>query len=128
MAPLRISLLAVLAVAAALAQTRLSSKAEYAKHIDPLLNVNFEMQYSADTGHGSAVFPGGAEGLPSKAVMNLIGLGNRAFPILIDCLNDRRVTSIRSSGTARQIDVDAWAASIESDLTQWLQANIDKLP
>lgn len=84
-------------------QSSLSSKTDYRKYIDPLLNVDdFGIEYVDDgAADATVLFPQEAAnppGRPRDAVISLIRLGSKSIPLLIDCLNDSRVTSVRFQG------------------------------
>lgn len=96
------------------AQAKLSTSAEYHRYIGPLLQVkDFGSQYYDDgAADASVLFPeskGTNDTLPRPAVpvINLFRLHEKAFPILIDCLSDDRVTSMRFEGNSitRSMDV-----------------------
>jgi hypothetical protein len=89
------------------AQTTLSSKADYLKYVDPLLTVkDFGTAYSADgAADATVLFP--PDDKPRDAVLVLVRLGRRSIPLLIDCLSDQRVTTVRFRGStvAKPINV-----------------------
>jgi hypothetical protein len=84
------------------AQAKLSTAQEYHKFIDPLLAVRDFGTHYADDGAADAsiLFPyersGGSQAnRPSDEVIALVRLGKKSLPILIDCLGDARLTSVR---------------------------------
>lgn len=99
------------------AQDRLASKGDYQKYIDPLLDVrDFGITFSdggaADASilepfHWDETNHHFQYDRPPDAVIALEGLGANAIPLLIDCLNDGRVTAARFNRTtdAKSINV-----------------------
>lgn len=92
------------AVAFGQAHTRdLASKAQYLQYIDPLVKVkDFGMSYYEDgAADASVLFPRNSDNpydKPRDPVIALVRLGAKSFPLLIDCLDDRRVTTVRFEG------------------------------
>jgi hypothetical protein len=85
------------------ASEQVASSPEYHKYIDPLLDVkDFRMYYYEDgASDASVLFPskeGIPYGRPVEPLISLVRLREKSFPLLIDCLNDRRVTSVRFDG------------------------------
>lgn len=85
----------------------LASTADYQRYIDPLIAVqNFGTSYYEDgAADASVVYPESAEApygyvQPAPAVVNLVQLGRRGLPVLIDCLSDSRRTKMRFGGNA----------------------------
>ena len=83
---------------------RLASTAVYHKYVDPLLSEpDFGTEYS-DDGAADSVRPfSGKVGdnpyaRPSEPVLTIVGAMTAAFPALIDCLSDRRTTSVVFDG------------------------------
>jgi hypothetical protein len=73
------------------AQSRIASRADYRKYIDPLLDVrDFGITFS----DGGAADASILEPWPAQ-VIALQGLGEKMVPLLIDCLDDGRVTAAR---------------------------------
>lgn len=100
-------LFGALAAASALAppagQQRLSSGADYQRYIAPLLQVkDFGIQYYDDgAADATVLFPlsnASPYERPRDPVAALVRLGVKSFPLLIDCLNDGRVTNLEFSG------------------------------
>jgi hypothetical protein len=85
-------------------QPRLASLAAYHRYIDPLLAVkDFGMEYYDDgAADASVLFPQGDKDQPYRRpvdpVATLIKLRARSIPLLVDCLTDNRVTSVRFDG------------------------------
>lgn len=88
------------------AQTRLASKSSYQKYVDPLLGVkDFGMHYTEDgAADYSVLAPFHTDSSkiqfdkPPAALIDLVRLGTRSLPVLIDCLSDGRITSVRFDG------------------------------
>jgi|ERR1017187_4327657 hypothetical protein len=96
-----IFVLAVLCIAPArdLAAQTVGSKAEYLKYIDPMLSIkDFGIQYVDDgAADASVLYP--PDNKPRDPILALVRLGAKGTPLLIDCLNDGRVTSVRFGGS-----------------------------
>jgi hypothetical protein len=77
-----------------IAQRRLSDPIAYKKYIDPLLDVNdFGIEYYDDgAADASVLLPNNIQ-RPVEAVATLVRLKTKAFPLLIDCLGDTRLTN-----------------------------------
>jgi hypothetical protein len=87
------------------AQTRLASKADYHKYIDPLVEVkDFGTHYSEDgAADASVLFPDERSSTfhydrPSDEVISIVRLGAKGVPLLIDCLTDGRLTTMQFDG------------------------------
>ncbi len=85
------------------ASQRFSSLEEYQRYIDPLLQVSdFGIHYYDDgAADATVLFPStetNPYNRPREPVIALVRLGAKAFPLLIDCLSDHRVTSVRFDG------------------------------
>jgi hypothetical protein len=91
--------------------SRLTNDADYHRFIDPLLTVtDFGISYSEDgAADASVLFPSESDPYerPRDSVLALVHAGRAAFPALIDCLIDPRVTSVRFNGNrnTRQMNV-----------------------
>jgi hypothetical protein len=79
--------------------------AEYHRYIDPFLDVkDFRAHYYEDgAADGTVLFPESIQPpddylMPAAPVIAIIRLRNRSLPLLIDCLSDRRITSMRFEG------------------------------
>lgn len=84
-------------------QNRLSSPSEYHKYIDALLTVkDFGTHYSEDgAADATILFPSSGTNpyaRPAEAVIALVRLREKGFPLLIDCLTENRITSLRFDG------------------------------
>ena len=82
-------------------QRKLASTADYHRYIEALLDVkDFGTNYSEDgAADATVVFPG--RGLrPAEPIVALLGLKGGALPLLIDCLSDMRITSVRFDGNS----------------------------
>ncbi len=84
---------------------KVAAPAEYHRYIEPLLEVtDFRTQYFEDGAADSTVlFPESSQPpydylMPPAPVTALVRLGDRSIPLLIDCLSDRRITSMRFEG------------------------------
>jgi len=84
----------------------LSQDADYRKYTDPLLHVkDFGTRYVEDgAADMTVVSPEGMEPpygprKPAGPVLALIALKSKALPMLIDCLGDARITSMRFEGS-----------------------------
>jgi hypothetical protein len=82
---------------------RLASTAVYHKYVDPLLSEpDFGTEYSEDgAADASVLFPQRGDNpyaRPSEPVLTIVGAMTAAFPALIDCLSDRRTTSVVFDG------------------------------
>jgi hypothetical protein len=84
---------------------RIAPPTDYHRYIDPLLEVtDFRTHYYEDgAADATVVFPEGSQPpgvflLPPAPVIALVGLKDRGLPLLIDCLSDRRITSMRFEG------------------------------
>jgi len=82
---------------------RLASAAAYHTYIDALLAVrDFGIHYYEDgAADASVLFPSTDAtpyDRPRDPVIALVRLRDRSFPLLIDCLNDGRITSVRFDG------------------------------
>src|SRR5271165_4672954 len=87
------------------AQTRLSSETNYHKYIDPLLEVkDFGTHYIEDGAADASVLTPFERSStfqydrPSDPVIELVRLGAKSIPLLIDCLDDGRLTTVRFDG------------------------------
>lgn len=109
--PISLILLTVLASVFSptlVAQQRLASKSDYDKYIGAMLEVkDFGITYSEDgAADASILAPWHMENShfqldrPPDAVIALEGLGAKSLPLLIDCLNDGRVTAARFDGSS----------------------------
>ncbi len=81
----------------------LSGLADYKKYIDPLVSEpSFGVHYYDDgAADATVLFPhtdSEPYGRPAMPVIDLIRLRRSAFPILIDCLSDGRLTSVVFDG------------------------------
>lgn len=104
---LAVAMLVSLLPAMAAKPVRLASAADYHRYIDPLIAVqDYGTSYYEDgAADASVVYPESAEAPngyvePALAVVNLVQLGRRGLPILIDCLSDGRRTKMRFEGNA----------------------------
>lgn len=86
-------------------QPKLASATDYHRYIDAFLDVkDFGTHYFEDgAADASVLFPEGTHApygylMPAEPVVALLRLRERAFPLLIDCLSDLRVTSVRFDG------------------------------
>ena len=84
---------------------KVSTPAEYHRYIDPLLEVSdFRTKYYEDRAADATVlFPESSQPpyshlLPPVPVIAIVRLIARSLPPLIDCLSDRRITSMRFEG------------------------------
>ena len=82
---------------------RLSSKADYQKYVDPLLEVkSFGIHYYEDgAADATVLFPSTETNpfdRPRDPVLALVRLQAKGFPLLIDCLDDGRVTNVDFGG------------------------------
>ena len=90
-------------------QPRLASAAAYHRYIDPLLGVkDFKTHYYEDgAADATVLFPEGDADhpypLPVDPVIALVRLREKSFPLLIDCLSDGRMTSVRFGGAMTQL-------------------------
>ena len=86
------------------AQGTLSRKADYVKHIDPILAAkDFGIQYAEDgAADATVLFP--PDKKPRDPILALVRLGHKSVPLLIDCLADERTTP--SSEPPPQADGD----------------------
>src|SRR5579872_6251704 len=94
------------------AEARLSSQDDYRQYIDPLLKVEeFGIHYYDDGAADATVLHPHTEinpwDKPRQSVINLVRLGAKSLPLLIDCLNDPRQASIQFDGNniTRQMNV-----------------------
>jgi hypothetical protein len=94
-----------LAPAAVAKPAPLSRADEYHRLIDPLITVqDYGTRYFEDgAADASVVYPESTEPPygyrePASAVVDLIRLGRRGLPILVDCLSDARLTKMRFDG------------------------------
>lgn len=77
----------------------LGSKSDYVRYVEPILTVtDFGTRYTED-GAGDASVLRRFNGKSPDPIMALLRLGPKALPLLIDCLMDGRVTSMRFSGS-----------------------------
>lgn len=84
---------------AAAVANRLSSKADYQKYIDPLLEVkDFGIEYTEDGAADATVLD--SSRVTPESVIAVLRLKAQGLPLLIDCLNDGRLTSISFGGNA----------------------------
>lgn len=96
-------LVVVSALGAPAEQKRLSDRSGYQKYIDSLLQVkDFGIHYYDDgAADATVLFPSSSATpyeRPRDPVVTLVRLGVKSFPLLIDCLNDGRVTNVEFSG------------------------------
>jgi len=84
---------------------KLAAPAEYHRYIDPLLEVkDFRTRYYEDgAADATALFPESSQPpygylMPPAPVIALVRLKDRGLPLLIDCLSDGRITSMRFQG------------------------------
>ena len=84
---------------------RLAPAADYHSYIDPLLGVeDFRTRYYEDgAADATVLFPQNDQPPPNllkpqKPVIALVRLGKRSLPLLIDCLGDGRITTMRFEG------------------------------
>ena len=104
--PLILLFLALLPLAASATQPRLAGVALYHRYIDPLLGVkDFRTHYFEDgAADATVLFPQGDKDhpypLPVDPVITLVRLREKSIPLLIDCLADGRMTSVRFDGNA----------------------------
>jgi hypothetical protein len=80
---------------------KLATAADYHRYIDPLLQVNnLGTDYFEDgAADATVIFPSGD--LPrAPPVAELVHLGTKSLPLLIDCLSDGRLTKIQFEGNA----------------------------
>lgn len=87
------------------ASPRLSQESEYHRFIDSLVSApDFGVEYYDDgAAIASILRPNGPDGLGgalSEPVVALLRLGRKSIPLLIDCLDDERVTSAAFRGTS----------------------------
>lgn len=76
----------------------LGRRSDYTRYVDPILTVrDFGTRYTED-GAGDASVLYGSNGKTPEPILTLIRLGPQSVPLLIDCLTDGRVTSMRFSG------------------------------
>jgi len=95
----RLGVLLLVALSADAGQHRLSDKTEYEKYIGTLIHArDLGTTYSEDGSADASVLDDSR--MPHQAVAALVQLGSRALPLLIDCLNDGRLTSATFSGNA----------------------------
>ena len=81
-----------------------ASTPDYHRYIDPLITVkDFGMHYYEDgAADASVLFPEGVNyPRPAEPVIALVRLRGKVLSLLIDCLNDGRITSIRFDGNRR---------------------------
>ena len=93
-----------IAISAVAQNARLSSPADYRKYIDPLLTLaDFGIHYYDDgAADASVLFPMTNDNpydRPRQPVLELVRLGERSLPLLIDCLGDTRVSSVIFDGS-----------------------------
>jgi hypothetical protein len=99
----------IIPAAASPKQPRLATTADYHRHIDPLLSVkDFRTRYVEDgAADDTVLFPGGDTDhpfpRPADPVIALVQLGAKSTPLLIDCLTDGRMTSVRFNGAMTQL-------------------------
>lgn len=84
---------------------KLTAPAEYHRYIDSLLDVmDFRTYYVEDgAADASVLFPEDSQSpynflIPPTPVVALVRLRDRNLPLLIDCLSDSRITSMRFEG------------------------------
>jgi len=84
---------------------RVAAPAEYHRYIDPLLEVkDFRTHYYEDgAADATVLFPESSQPpygylMPPAPVIALVRLRGGSLPLLIDCLSDRRITSMRFEG------------------------------
>lgn len=95
----------VLFTSVVFAQPRLTDPKTYKRYIDPLLLVkDFGTTYFDDgAGDATVLFPPSHRDeypMPAKSVLDILRLREKAFPILIDCLADGRLTHARFGGNS----------------------------
>jgi hypothetical protein len=94
-----------------MAQQRLSTPAQYAKYMDALLQVKDFGTHYYDDGAADATVLFLSDKVPWEsprdAVLAFVRLGRASLPLLIDCLDDGRLTAIRFDGniTTRPMNV-----------------------
>ena len=86
---------------------KLASPAEYHRYIDPLLGVSdFQTKYYEDgAADASVVYPQSSQPpydylRPPEPVLVLVRLRERSLPLLIDCLGDGQITTMRFDGNS----------------------------
>ena len=89
----------------ALAQQRLSTQAQYTKYIDPLLQAkDLGIHYYDDGAADATVLIPESDKVPldspSDAVLAFVRLARGSIPLLIDCLDDGRLTTVLFDGNA----------------------------
>ncbi|MGA1984575.1 MAG: hypothetical protein ABSG84_19185 [Acidobacteriaceae bacterium] len=95
-----------LSFTASATQPHLASAAAYHRYIDPLLAVkDFKTHYYEDgAADATVLFPlGDADHpypRPVDPVIALVRLREKSIPLIIDCLSDSRITSVRFDGNA----------------------------
>lgn len=97
---------------AAASHRHLSTQAQYHKYIDPLLaEKDFGIEYVDDgAADASVLYPtrnGNTYARPSDSVLEIVRAGANAFPALIDCLSDGRMSTVSFDGNniTRKTDV-----------------------
>ena len=92
-------------VRSAAAQKQLTATADYHKYIDVLVGeTDFGIEYSEDgAADATVLYPLNESnekpyGRPRNSVVALVRLGTKGIPVLIDCLGDGRITSVRFNG------------------------------
>jgi hypothetical protein len=98
-----LAMLLIVAPENALAQQRLSTPAQYTKYIDALLQVkDFGIHYYDDGAADATVLIRHSDKVPldnpPDAVLALVQLGRDSLPLLVDCLDDGRLTAVRFDG------------------------------
>lgn len=98
-------LLFFLPISVSATQPNLASAADYHRYIDTFLDAkDFGINYFEDgAADATVLFPESTQEpyeylRPAEPVIALLQLRGRAFPLLIDCLSDTRVTSIHFNG------------------------------
>jgi len=99
----RTALIVAITIPGSLADQRLSTATDYRKYIDPLLGVSdFGIHYYDDgAADATVLFPSNDKSpwdRPRDAVIALVRLGPKGLPVLIDCLDDTTITSVRFDG------------------------------
>src|SRR5690348_13601663 len=98
--PVRVSLLfLLLLVPLTLEAQRLSPRSDYTHYIDDLRAAKFGLVYVEDGAADGTVFvPRDGTGQVAAEVKQIVALGPRAVPLLIDCLVDNRTSGALFQG------------------------------
>lgn len=114
------------------AHHRLSTEAQYHKYIDPLVaEKDFGVEYYDDgAADASVLYPtrnGNQYARPSDSVLEIVRAGAKAFPALIDCLTDQRMTSVPFDGNniTRKMDVAVGYVCMDILMAEAQGPNID---